>query len=77
MSEVRAAIILQSDLNTWIDFCIVPYADFLKVKEVAEKAYDDWFNDDTDEPIGNYIKRKLDEEELSYEIYYSEEEEDI
>lgn len=78
MSEVKSAIILRSELNTWIDICIVPnnYEDFNKVRYFAEKAYDDWFDEDTDEPIGDYIKRKLNEYECSFEIYYASEEEE-
>lgn len=73
MSEVRSAILLQSELNPWINICVVPdsYEDFNKVQYFAEKAYDDWFDDETDEPIGDYIKRKLDEAECGYEIYYA------
>lgn len=80
MVAIRSAIILQSELNTWINICIVPhpYENFSAVKYVAEKAFEDWFDEDTDEPIGDYIKRKLDEAECEYEIYYgTEEEEDI
>lgn len=73
MAEIRKAILLRSELNPWIDICVVPdpYTDFDKIRCVAEKAYDDWFDDDTDEPIGDYIKRKLDEAACLYEIYYA------
>ena len=72
MSEVRSAIILRSELNPWIDFCIIPspYEDFGKVQAIAEEAYYDWFDKDTDEPIGNYIQRKLDEGLCNYDMYY-------
>lgn len=71
MLEVRSAILLRSELNPWIDICVIPgqHEDFSKVQYFAEKAYDDWFDDETDEPIGDYIRRKLDEAECVYEIY--------
>lgn len=73
MSIATSAIILRSELNPWIDICIVPdpYEDLNKVQCLAEKAYNDWFDDDIDEPIGDYIKRKLDKAECNYEIYYA------
>ena len=77
MIAETSAIILQSELNEWINICITvdPYEDFAKVKEVASKAYDNWFNSDTTECISDYIKRKLDEAGCSYEMFFGEEEE--
>lgn len=71
MIELRTAIVFQSDLNPWIDICItVPgYEDFSKVEDVATKAYDEWFNLDTDECIGDYIENKLKENDLNFEMY--------
>ena len=78
MSEIRNAIILQSELNPWIDICIIPDKpdDLYKVRYFAEKVYDDWFDEDTDEPIVDYIKRRLDEYECYCEIYCASEEEE-
>lgn len=77
-----SAIIIQSEMNPWINICITvdPYEDFLKVKEIANKAYDEWFNLDTDECISDYIKYKLDEADCSYEMFlgnFNEDEEDL
>lgn len=77
-----SAIIIQSEMNPWINICITvnPYEDFLKIKEIAGSAYDEWFNSDTDECISDYIKRKLDEAECSYEMFlgnFNEDEEDL
>lgn len=71
MSEITSAIILRSEMNEWIDICITvsPYEDFLKVQEIAEESYAEWFDSDTCECISDYIKRKLDEAECSYEMY--------
>ena len=82
MIEDRSCILLTSEMNNWIKICIVvePYEDFTKVKDIASKAYDKWFNIDTDEPISDYIRRKLDENELSYEMFlgnFDEDEEDL
>ena len=73
MVEVRSAIILQSELNTWISICITvgPYEDFEAIKEIATKAYDDWFEDEeTDETIGEYLKRRLAEKGHEPEIFF-------
>ena len=68
--ETRA-ILLQSEFNPWINICITVYEseNFLKVKNIASFAYDEWFNLDTDECISDYIKRKLDEAECNYEMF--------
>ena len=82
MIEVTSAIILRSELNEWINICITvdPYEDLMKVREVASKAYNKWFNSDTTECIGDYIKRKLDEAGCSFEMFlgdFNEDEEDM
>lgn len=73
-----SAIILKSELNQWINICIVidPYEDFLKAVEVAEQAFDSWFEEDTCDCIGDYIKLKLDEAELNYEMFFGNFDED-
>ena len=72
MTEVTSAIILYSEMNEWINICITvsPYEDILRVKEIAEKAFDDWFGLDTDECIGDYIKRMLDDAGCCYEMFF-------
>lgn len=78
MIEDRSCILLTSEMNEWIRICIVvePFEDFMKVKDIASKAYTEWFNVDTDETIADYIKRKLDEQELSYEMFLGDFNED-
>ena len=76
MSEFTQAIVLHSELNPWIDMCIVPHADKDKVKQVSTEAFDSWFDVDTDEPIGDYIKRKLTEAGCSFDIYWCMDEEE-
>ena len=73
MVEIRSAIVLSSDLNCWMSICITvgPYEDFEAIKEIATKAYDDWFEDEeSDETIGEYLKRKLAEKGHEPEIFF-------
>lgn len=82
MIEDRSCILLTSEMNNWIKICIVvePYEDFLKVKDIASKAYDEWWDNDSDETLTDYIRIKLDEENLSYCIFtglFNEDEEDL
>ena len=77
MIEVKACINVYSDMNPWIDFCIVigAYEDFNKANVIIRNAYDDWFSDKTDEPIADYICRLLCENDIEFEIYFKDEEE--
>lgn len=74
MITETSAIVIQSEMNEWINICITvdPYEDFEKVKMVASEAYDEWFEGDTDECIGEYIERKLEEAGCGFEIYYGD-----
>ena len=79
MIQKRNCILIYSDMNTWIDFCIlVSDKDFNKAKEVIEKAYDDWWTvPDTEfEPIGDWVSDKLKENGIEFEIYFKYEEEE-
>ncbi len=68
-----------SDMNTWIDFVIIPCnnKDFTKAEEIVRKAYDDWWTlPDTEfEPIADWICRCLDNNDIEFEIYFKDEEE--
>ena len=73
MVEIRSAIILQSELNSWINICITvgAYENLEEIQDVATKAFDDWFEDEeTDETIGEYLKRKLSEKGHEPEIFF-------
>ena len=80
MVQKRNCILVYSDMNTWIDFCIlVSDEDFNKAMEVTTKAYDDWWDSeetDFDIPIAEYICMKLTENNIESEIYFKNEEED-
>ena len=79
MIQKRNCILVYSDMNTWIDFCIlVSDKDFNKAKEVIEKAYDDWWTlpDAEFEPIADWVSDKLKENGIEFEIYFKHEEEE-
>ena len=79
MVQKRNCILIYSDMNTWIDFCIlVSDKDFNKAKEVIEKAYDDWWAlpDAEFEPIADWVSDKLKENGIEFEIYFKYEEEE-
>lgn len=68
-----------SDMNTWIDFCIIvnDEDDIDKAKEIIDKAYDDWWEleDASFEPIADWISRNLKEANIDFDIYFKEEKE--
>ena len=81
MIQTKTCINVYSDMNTWIDFCIAigAYEDFTKAEEIVQKAYDDWWDSeeaDSDIPIAEYIGMKLTENDIGFEIYFKNEEED-
>ncbi len=77
MLQTKHCINISSDMGTWIDFCVVfeVYTDFTKVKEIVQKAYDDWWElpDAQFEPIADYISRCLVENNIKHEIYFKNE----
>lgn len=80
MVNVRTCINVYSEMNPWIDFCIVleNENDILDAKEIIEQAYDSWFSakNQTDEPIMEYISRRLTEVCIEHEIYFTDKEEE-
>ena len=80
MIQKRNCILVYSDMNTGVSFCIVVSdKDFNKAMEVTAKAYDDWWDSeeaDSDIPIAEYIGMKLTENDIEFEIYFKNEEED-
>lgn len=80
MIQKRNCILVYSDMNTWIDFCIlVSDKDFNKAMEVTAKAYDDWWDSeeaDSDIPIAEYIGMKLTENNIKFDMYFNNDEED-
>ena len=80
MVNVRTCINVYSEMNPWIDFCIVleDEKDVTEAKEIIEQAYEEWFSSDnaTDLPIADYISDKLSDVCIWHEIYFSGKEEE-
>ena len=80
MVQPTSGFHVYSELNTWIDFIIIPCKskEFNKAKEVIEKAYDDWWTllDAEFEPIADWVSRCLTENDIEFDIYFKNEEED-
>lgn len=75
MIAERRCINLYSDMNSWMDLVIlVNDEDFDKAKEVAEKAFDDFWNDPKVEEecwaYGDWVEWKLKEANIKYEMYF-------
>lgn len=70
-----------SDMNPWIDFVITidVYEDFQKAEEIIRKAYDDWWEleEAESEAIGDWIGGRLTENDIGFEIYFKDEEEEV
>lgn len=69
-----------SELNTWIDFMIVIdiYDDFTKAEEIIKKAEDSYWTDEDaqSETMADWISSKLTENNMSFETFFKDEEED-
>ena len=80
MIQTKTCINVYSDMNTWIDFCIVigAYEDFTKAEETVQKAYNDWWElpDAQYLPIAEYIGNCLEDNGIEYDMYYNNEEGD-
>lgn len=81
MIKTSTCINVYSEMNTWIDFCIVigAYEDLSKAEEVVQQAYDDWWKLSyaQSEPIADYIAARLTDEEIEYEIYFKEDKNNV
>lgn len=80
MVRTEICIHVYSEMNNWIDFCIVlvDEKDIDNAKEIVGKYYDAWFSaeNQTDEPIMEYISGKLTEACIEHEIYFTDKEEE-
>ena len=77
MVKVTNCINVYSDLNEWIDFSIIlidgDYRDYLEAKKIVETAFNEWFENESDEPIAEFISNKLTENNYEHDIYFKEE----
>lgn len=80
MIQETSGIHVYSDMNPWIDFVITidAYEDFQKAEEIIRKAYDDWWEleEAESEAIGDWIGGRLTENDIVFEIYFKNEEDD-
>ena len=80
MVRTKTCINIYSEMNPWIDFCIVleNENDISDAREIIEQSYDSWFSakNQTDEPIMEYISRRLNEVCIWHEIYFTDKEEE-
>jgi hypothetical protein len=79
MIERKQCINVWSDMNTWIDFCIIVFeTDLEKAEEIIKKAYDEWWElpDIQFEPLADWVCRNLNKNEIKYDIYFKNETEE-
>ena len=80
MVRTKTCINVYSEMNPWIDFCIVleNENDISNAMEIIQQSYDSWFSakNQTDEPIMEYISRRLNEVCIWHEIYFTDKEEE-
>lgn len=76
MLKTNTCINVYSELNPWINFCIVigAFEDFTKAEEIVQAAYDEWFENESDESIVDYISQCLTENDIDHEMYFRGEE---
>ena len=80
MVRTKTCINIYSEMNPWIDFCIVleNENDISDAREIIEQSYASWFStkNQTDEPIMECISRRLNEVCIWHEIYFTDKEEE-
>lgn len=80
MVQPTSGFHVYSDLNTWIDFMIVigSYEDFTEAEEIIKKAEDTYWTDEDaeSETMADWIGRKLEDNDISFEIFFKDEEEE-
>lgn len=81
MIEERRCINLYSDMNSWMDLILlISDEDFENAKRVVGKAFDDFWNDPKVEEecwtYGDWIRWKLKEANIKYDMYFRETETD-
>ena len=80
MVRTKTCINVYSEMYPWIDFCIVleNENDISDAREIIERSYDSWFSakNQTDEPMREYISRRLNEVCIWHEIYFTDKEEE-
>ena len=74
MLKTNTCINVYSEMNPFIDFCIIigAYENLSKAEEIVQKAYDDWWEleDAYSMPIADYIGSKLKENDIEFDVYF-------
>lgn len=71
MVDIQLCINVYSDMNPWIDFCIIiSNMDYARAYEIVKKAQYDWWGLPETTPIADYIGEKLKENQIGYEMYF-------
>ena len=67
-------------IDDYLDFMIdiVSLEEFKRAIKIIEKAEEEWFSDEhiSDETLSEWIGEKLTENDIEYEMYFKNEEED-
>lgn len=80
MLQTKTCINISSNMNTWINFCVVfDVSDITKTEEIVQKAYNDWWElpDEQFEPLTDWISRCLTNNNIEHEIYFKNDEEEV
>ena len=72
MIKPGGCINVYSEMNPWIDFCIIIYGDLSAAEKIAQQAYDDWWELEYDVPIADYVGEKLKENNIEFDMYFKE-----
>ena len=74
MVQPTSGFHVYSDLNTWIDFMIVIdiYESFSKVEKIISEAEETYWTDEDaySETMADWIGSKLEENNISFEIFF-------
>lgn len=72
MIEKQKCIHVYSDLNKWIDLCIlVNKEDLDKAEDIVDESYDDWFKNDSCDTLSDHILDSLTKNDIPYQVYYN------
>ena len=70
MIEKQSCIHVYSELNEWIDLCIlVNDDDYNKAIDIVQSSYDDWFENDSCDTILDHILDSLTENGIECKAY--------
>lgn len=72
MIEKQSCIHVYSELNEWIDLCILVSDDnYDEAINIVQSSYNDWFENDSCDAILDYILNSLTENDIEYKAYFN------